>query len=264
MSPAIRPAAVAGLFYAADPAVLRRSIESLLDENPATGPVPKAVIAPHAGYIYSGPIAARAYNRIAGGAGVIHRVVLLGPAHRVALRGLALPTAQHFRTPLGDIMLDEALIAQLRGLPGISFSDAAHRDEHSLEVQLPFLQSVLGEFSLVPLVVGACDATQVAAVLEQVWDDKETLVVISSDLSHYHSYATALQLDAETACRIEAFDATLDGHEACGAYPLNGLLCLAHGRALQVERLDLRNSGDTAGSRDRVVGYGAWALSDAR
>lgn len=264
MLPTIRPAAVAGLFYAAEPATLRRSIKRLLDENPAAGPAPKAVIAPHAGYVYSGPVAARAYNRIAAGAGTIRRVILLGPAHRVALNGMALPTVQYFRTPLGDIMLDQTLVAQIRQSPGVSWSDAAHQNEHSLEVQLPFLQSVLGEFSLVPLVVGWCDPMQVATLLELVWGDKETLIVISSDLSHYHSYPVAQQLDTETARRIEAFEAPLDGDEACGAHPLNGLLRVAHKRALQIERLDLRNSGDTAGSRDRVVGYGAWALSDAR
>ncbi|MGH8401148.1 MAG: AmmeMemoRadiSam system protein B, partial [Gammaproteobacteria bacterium] len=207
--------------------------------------------------------AARAYNRIAAGSASIHRVVLLGPAHRFAFRGMALPTVQYFRTPLGDIALDQSFIARIQQVPGICFSDQAHREEHSLEVQLPFLQTVLDEFSLVPLVVGSCDASQVAAVLEQIWDEPETLIVISSDLSHYHPYPVAQQLDLNTARRIEALDASLDGGEACGAYPLNGLLQLARSHGLRVERLDLRNSGDTAGSRDRVVGYGAWTMCDA-
>lgn len=258
----IRPAAVAGLFYPDNPVLLRESITQLLEENPASGPVPKAVIAPHAGYIYSGPVAARAYNRVAAGAGFIRRVVVMGPAHRVALQGIALPTARKFRTPLGDITLDQAAIERILELPAVGTSDAAHKDEHSLEVQLPFLQSVLDEFTLVPLVVGGCSTEQVATLLERLWDDRETLVVISSDLSHYHAYALAERLDLETAQHIEAFQGTLDGDQACGAYPLNGLLNLARRHAMHIERLDLRNSGDTAGSRDRVVGYGAWAIHD--
>jgi MEMO1 family protein len=205
-------------------------------------------------------VAARAYNRIAAGSDSIRRVVLLGPAHRVALRGMALPTVQRFHTPLGDITLDQNLIAEIRDLPGVGFSDQAHQEEHSLEVQLPFLQTVLGEFTLVPLVVGLCSAEQVSELLQRVWNDQETLVMISSDLSHYHPYTIAQRLDSETALHIEALEGPLTGDQACGAYPLNGLLDLARRQGMRAERLDLRNSGDTAGSRDRVVGYGSWAL----
>ncbi|HET7921803.1 MAG TPA: AmmeMemoRadiSam system protein B [Gammaproteobacteria bacterium] len=261
--PKLRPAAVAGLFYPGEAASLRRAVLELLQHNPADGPAPRAVIAPHAAYVYSGPVAARAYNRVRTHAPGVRRVVLLGPAHRVALRGMALPDCKGFVTPLGEIPLDLELTERLRGLPGVALSDEAHAQEHSLEVQLPFLQSVLDEFMLVPLVVGHCASELVAALLDQVWDARDTLIVISSDLSHYHPYAVAQQLDWNTAERIEALDLPLSGDEACGAHPLNGLLQLARHRHSRVERLDLRNSGDTAGPRDRVVGYGAWAVCDA-
>lgn len=256
-----RPPAVAGLFYPAEPQALRTNLARLLAENPATGPAAaKALIAPHAGYIYSGPVAARAYNLLPPG---MRRVVLLGPAHRVPLRGLALPTVSAFRTPLGDVPLDLDTLRSLDALPQVLRSDEAHRQEHSLEVQLPFLQARLGEFTLVPLLVGWAEPAAVAEVLERLWGGPETLVIISSDLSHYHSYADAQHLDEATARRIESLQAPLHGEQACGAYPLNGLLTLAKPKHLKVTRLDLRNSGDTAGSRDRVVGYGAWALHAA-
>ena len=253
-----RPPAVAGLFYPGDPQTLRAGLAQLLAENPAAGPAPKALIAPHAGYIYSGPVAARAYNLLSDG---VRRVVLLGPAHRVPLRGLALPTVSAFHTPLGDVPLDLDAMRSLDALPQVLRSDEAHRQEHSLEVHLPFLQVRLGEFTLVPLVVGWASPAAVEEVLERLWGGPETLVVISSDLSHYHPYADAQQLDEDTARRIEALRGSLQGEQACGAHPLNGLLSLAKAKHLKVTRLDLRNSGDTAGSRDRVVGYGAWALT---
>lgn len=259
---AVRGPAVAGLFYPGEAEVLRENVRRLLRDNPATGPAPKAVIVPHAGYVYSGPVAARAYNLVAQAAR-IRRVLLLGPAHRVMLRGLALPTVQSFRTPLGEIALDVAAMARIDGSHGVQRSDEAHRLEHSLEVQLPFLQTVLGEFTLVPLVVGWTEPAEVAAVLQQLWGGDETLVVLSSDLSHYHAYAEARRLDEETARRIESQSPVIDSEQACGAYPLNGLLELSRHRRLGVTRLDLRNSGDTAGGRDRVVGYGAWSLSGA-
>lgn len=256
----IRPAAVAGLFYPGEPAALRALVAGQLADNPARGPLPKALIAPHAGYVYSGPVAARAYNLLPAD---VRRVVLLGPAHRVPLRGLALPTVSAFRTPLGDVPLDLEAMRSLDALPQVVRSDEAHRLEHSLEVQLPFLQARLDKFTLVPLVVGWASPTAVAEVLERLWGGPETLVVISSDLSHYHPYADAQHLDETTARRIESLQAPLEGEQACGAHPLNGLLNLAQAKHLKVTRLDLRNSGDTAGSRDRVVGYGAWALHAA-
>lgn len=259
----VRAPAVAGLFYPGDAGALRTQLAQMLAENPAPGAPPKALIAPHAGYVYSGPIAARAYSRLASHKSTIHRVVLLGPAHRVPLRGLALPAADIFRTPLGDIELDAEAIAQVAGLPQVTRSAAAHAQEHSLEVHLPFLQTLLENFTLVPLVVGWAQTSEIAAVLDTLWGDGETLIVVSSDLSHYHDYITAQRLDADTARRIEARQFSIPDAQACGAFPINGLLSVAQTRGLRIERLDLRNSGDTAGDRQRVVGYGAWALHAA-
>ncbi|MGH8313450.1 MAG: AmmeMemoRadiSam system protein B, partial [Gammaproteobacteria bacterium] len=253
----VRAPAVAGLFYPGDAGALRAQLAQMLAENPAPGTPPKALIAPHAGYVYSGAIAARAYNRLAPCAGTIQRVVLLGPAHRVTLHGLALPAADVFRTPLGDIKLDRDALTLLAGLPQVTRSGAAHHQEHSLEVHLPFLQTLLENFTLVPLLVGWAHTHDTASVLDLLWGDEETLIVISSDLSHYHDYATAQRLDADTARRIEACQFPIPDEQACGAYPINGLLSVAQARHLRVERLDLRNSGDTTGDKRRVVGYGA-------
>jgi hypothetical protein len=260
----IRHPAVAGLFYPADPAALTEAVAGLLAAGPARDlPAPKAVVAPHAGYIYSGPVAAAAYRRLGAARGRIRRVVLLGPSHRLPFRGLALPAARIFRTPLGDIPVDAAAIAAIAGLPGIARLDAAHDNEHSLEVHLPFLQATLGSFSLVPLVVGDSDAGTVATVLDALWGGPETLIVVSTDLSHYHDHGTARRRDAATARAIERFAPAALGYEdACGRRPLGGLLAAAAARGLACLRLDLRNSGDTAGPRHRVVGYGAWQFSD--
>jgi len=185
---------------------------------------------------------------------------LFGPAHRVPLRGMALPDTEAFATPLGTVPLDRETMLLAAGLPGVCVSGEAHRLEHSLEVQLPFLQIVLGTFSLVPIVVGRCDATTVAAVVDALWGGEETLVVVSTDLSHFHDYEAAGRLDARTCSRVVAKDASLNGGDACGSYALNGLLSSAHAGPLTVEQLGLCNSGDTAGSRERVVGYGAFLL----
>jgi len=257
----IREAAVAGAFYDADPGRLKQVLASLLAAPAAaTGDRPAALIVPHAGYIYSGAMAARAYRTLAPFADEINRVVLFGPAHRVPLQGMALPDVEAFATPLGTVPLDRAAMRFAAGLPGVCISGEAHRLEHSLEVQLPFLQTVLGAFSLVPVVVGRCDAPTVAAAMDALWGGVETLVVISTDLSHFHDYDAATRLDARTCSRVLAKDASLNGHDACGAYALNGLLSSSHGRSLTVEQLGMCNSGDTAGSHDRVVGYGAFVL----
>lgn len=260
---AVRPAAVAGLFYPAEPGELRTQVQRLLADNPSHGPMPKALIAPHAGYVYSGPVAASAYNLLTPAAARIRRVLLLGPAHRVALRGMALPSCTAFRTPLGDVPLDTAAMAEIETLPGMLRSNEAHRQEHSLEVHLPFLQTLLPAFTLIPIVVGWSQPEDVSRVLQRLWGGDETLVVISSDLSHFHGYAQARRLDEDTAQHIESQSPSLEGEQACGAYPLNGLLRFAQERRMQITRLDLRNSGDTAGNRDRVVGYGAWSLHAA-
>lgn len=260
----IRAAAVAGLFYPDEPGELRSALRAYLAEaTPVAGQsAPKALIVPHAGYVYSGPVAASAYACLTPVADRIRRVVLLGPAHRVAVRGLALPSATHFQTPLGRVPLDTTVCAALQALPQVSINDATHASEHSLEVHLPFLQELLGEFSLVPMVVGDSSAEEVADVLDAVWGDEETLIVISSDLSHYLDYDSARELDAQTSRAIEEMRyEDISYEQACGRIPVSGLLLAARRRGLHVRQMDLRNSGDTAGDRQRVVGYGAYVIN---
>lgn len=258
----VRPAAVAGLFYPERPAELAGMVESLLANAPtAEGVVPKALIAPHAGYPFSGPVAAHAYATLRQARELIRRVVLLGPAHRVYLRGLALPGADRFDTPLGAVELDQEGVDRLRHLPSIRDMPEAHHQEHSLEVQLPFLQCCLADFRLIPLVVGDAAPEEVAGVLDLFWDDDETLILISSDLSHYHDYETAVTADADTVERIRKLELEAIGpNQACGCMPIRGLLHQIRKRSLMIETLDVRNSGDTAGPRDRVVGYGSFAV----
>lgn len=256
---------VAGTFYPAQPDELRDTVRQYMAAAQAAqgsgAPVPKAIIAPHAGYVYSGAIAATAYARFLPQEHRIRRVVLLGPAHRVGFRGLAVTTAQVYETPLGPVPLDRAAALQLKALPAVVEHDGAHGPEHSLEVHVPFLQSVLPSFTLLPIVVGDATPAEVAAVLEAVWGGPETIVVISSDLSHYESYAVAQRIDAQTANAIVALDANAVSEQgACGRRPVRGLLELARRRGLRCEMLDLRNSGDTAGGKDRVVGYGSFAF----
>lgn len=262
---ATRPAAVAGAFYPGDPATLAVEVETYLREATApasAGMPPKAIIAPHAGYIYSGPIAANAYRRVAALRGTISRVVLAGPAHRVPVPGAAVPLAGAFATPLGIVALDDEAIGRLRRMPFMETSDRAHALEHSLEVHLPFLQAVLGDFRLVPIVVGGATPGEVAAMFDEVWGGDETLIVVSSDLSHFLPYAAACHRDRATADDILRLDARIEPEEACGAAPVNGLLEVARRRRLVPELVDLRNSGDTAGGRDRVVGYASFVFRE--
>jgi AmmeMemoRadiSam system protein B len=252
--------AVAGYFYPELADELRRAVVNYLDQAERRLSAPKAIIAPHAGYIYSGAVAASAYACIAPAHASITRVIVLGPAHRVYLRGLALCSAESFTTPLGRIPVDQEAIEHIWDLPQIVTMDRAHALEHSLEVQLPFLQMVLDQFSLVPLVIGEASPEAVSEVLVRLWGGRETLIVVSSDLSHYYDYATAKVLDQETSRNIEALRSDISPERACGCMPLNGLLYLAKQHGLQVTTLDLRNSGDTAGPRDQVVGYGAYAI----
>jgi AmmeMemoRadiSam system protein B/AmmeMemoRadiSam system protein A len=226
--------------------------------------LPKGLIVPHAGYIYSGAVAANAYALLRPAVGIVKRVVLLGPCHRVAVRGLALPAATAFETPLGRVEIDAEAVTAIRGLPQVGVNAATHAHEHSLEVQLPFLQQVLREFKLVPLVVGAAAPGEVAEVLDALWGGPETLIVISSDLSHYHPYDEARALDRRTVQAIAELRVDIDHAQACGATPVTGFLAAAKKRGLQPELLDLRNSGDTAGGRDRVVGYTSFAFWEPR
>ena len=258
----IRPAAVAGLFYPADPAQLHSDIQSMLSATEQTESMPKALIVPHAGYIFSGPVAASAFAQLKNISHRVKRVILLGPCHRVPLRGLATSSADYFETPLGSIKVDHDAIKQIASLPQIKEFDLTHQQEHSLEVQLPFLQEVLDNFSLVPLVVGDTNAEEVSEVLERLWGGDETLIVISSDLSHYHDYNTARAMDNETCLAIEEMNpAAIHYDQACGRNPVIGLLTAANKHGLHATTLDLRNSGDTAGDKSSVVGYGAWAFS---
>jgi AmmeMemoRadiSam system protein B/AmmeMemoRadiSam system protein A len=260
---ALRPAAVAGSFYPADPRVLSTEVGEMLDDVEVLAPrlgFPKAVIAPHAGYVYSGPVAAYAFDALTPARGIVKRVVLLGPVHRVPVRGLALPDAEAFETPFGRIAVDPAARAALAEFPQIVVNGRAHALEHSLEVQLPFLQRVLGEFLLVPLAVGDASVGEVSEVIERLWGGPETLIVISTDMSHYHAYRDACRIDGETLSRIEALATDIRHEQACGATPLNGLLGVARARGMTIRRLMACNSGDTAGGRDQVVGYSAFAL----
>ncbi|MFQ5757565.1 MAG: AmmeMemoRadiSam system protein B [Acidiferrobacterales bacterium] len=257
----VRRPAVAGTFYPAERSRLQTMVGGFLSEVRTTGSVPKAIIAPHAGYIYSGPVAASAYALLAPARESITRVVLLGPAHRAPLRGLALPSADRLATPLGEVPVDKDAIAKIADLPQVQVMNQAHSEEHSLEVHLPFLQSVLDHFSLVPLAVGQAEPEEVGEVLERLWDGPETLIVISSDLSHYHDYDTARRLDSATSRAIEQLRPQDIGYEqACGRIPINGLLHVARKRGMKAKTVDLRSSGDTAGPRDQVVGYGAYVF----
>ena len=258
-----RQPAVAGTFYPADRQRLQTDLKQLLDHATASDISPetiKALVVPHAGYVYSGPVAATAYHLLQTRHDQIRRVVLLGPSHRVPLNGMAIPTVDCFRTPLGDIALDGAALKSVGNLAEVAQRDDAHELEHSLEVHLPFLQAVLDNFTLTPIVVGNASPDSVVRVLETLWGGDDTLLVISSDLSHFLPYEQARRQDAETTRLIEAKQGRIVGDQACGCYPLNGLLQLAAGRGLTVRTLDVRTSGDTAGSRDQVVGYGSYAV----
>ena len=279
MTTSVRPSVVAGLFYPRDPVELARTVDRLLEqahqarEPTSAQAVIKGVVAPHAGYVYSGPIAATAYDRLREGAERVRRIVLLGPTHRAYVRGLALAGVEAFQTPLGVIPVDMEAVASIASLPQVVTSPGAHAREHSLEVHLPFLQRVFGrevspgkrewprELAVVPLAVGEATPAEVAEVLDRLWGGDETRVVVSSDLSHFLGYRDAFRVDQATARRITELE-PVEGEHACGARALNGLVALAKRRGLSIELLDLRSSGDTAGSREEVVGYGAFAIRE--
>ena len=259
----IRPSAVAGQFYPSDPDRLQKQVSDLLANiaTPSKG-IPKALIAPHAGYIYSGAVAAAAFATLRESAQPITRAVLIGPAHYAHIRGIAAPTVDAFETPLGRVPVDARALRAIADLPFVIQADTPHTPEHALEVELPFLQTLLTSFQVVPLLVGDVMPKEIAHVLLQLWDGPETLIVVSSDLSHYHDYETARRLDAATAAAIEHGDwASLGPNQACGCQAVAGLLLETGRRGLKIRRLSLCNSGDTAGSRERVVGYGAWMFA---
>jgi MEMO1 family protein len=261
----VRPPAVAGAFYPGGAAALRQELDDLLGGVERFEPrfsFPKVLIVPHAGYIYSGAVAAAAYDELVPAKGVVKRVVMLGPVHRVAVNGLALPAAEAFDTPLGRVPLDRGALRQLQGLKQVGISGPAHAQEHSLEVQLPFLQKVLGAFALVPFAVGRATVAEVAEVIERLWGGPETLFILSTDLSHYHDYEQARKIDDATLGRIAALSTDINHQEACGATPLNGLLEVARRKSLSIRLLSACNSGDTAGGKGRVVGYSSFALEE--
>jgi MEMO1 family protein len=255
-----RPPAVAGAFYSRDPGQLQRQVLDLLAETAVSANVvPKALIAPHAGYVYSGRVAAAAFATLRDRTVSITRVVLIGPTHYVYVRGIAVPTVDALVTPVGSVPVDIEALSTIDDLPFVTRTDVPHVPEHSLEVELPFLQTVLSSFKVVPLVVGDAHPQDVALVLRRLWGGAETLIVVSSDLSHYHSYETARRFDLATAAAIEhGHWASLGPNQACGCLAVAGLLIETERRGLKGRRLELCNSGDTAGSRDQVVGYGAW------
>ncbi|HVN41645.1 MAG TPA: AmmeMemoRadiSam system protein B [Steroidobacteraceae bacterium] len=266
MKSRVRAPAVAGLFYPKDAEGLRRTLRALLAAPRApreAARAPKALVVPHAGYAYSGSVAAAAYRSLDEAAGKIRHVVLIGPSHRVPMRGLAMPGVDFFATPCGEIPIDDRARQHLRELGLAGISDAPHAAEHSLEVQLPFLQAVLSEFDVLPIAVGLTPPGQVARALEAVWGEEDTLIVVSSDLSHYHTHSEAQQLDGLTTRAILERRSDLSDEQACGAACINGLMEVARRKALKVELLDQRTSADTAGDRSRVVGYGSYVLYPA-
>ena len=264
VSTKVRLPAVAGLFYPGNPAELRDSVSEYLAQAPTVaGPMPKALIVPHAGYIYSGVIAAAAYAQVAHQRRRIRRIVLIGPSHRVYLHGMAAPAAGVFQTPLGMVTIDRELKQRVLAHEQMAESDAPHASEHSLEVQLPFLQMLFDDFTLLPIALGSASPPAVAAVLADVWGGPETLVLVSSDLSHYLSYEEARAVDAATTDAILRNEPSLTGEQACGCIGINGLAFLARQRDARMAEIARCNSGDTAGDRNRVVGYGAFALHES-
>ncbi|WP_456417757.1 AmmeMemoRadiSam system protein B [Thiolapillus sp.] len=262
MSSVLLPS-VAGMFYPEHADTLRQQVDEYLAQaKPADTPPPKALIAPHAGYVYSGPVAANAYRRLLPAAGVIQRVVILAPAHHVPFQGLATTSADYLRTPLGDIPVDRTAVSKALALPQVQEYDLAFDGEHALEVQLPFLQRTLDSFQLVPFIVGQANAHDVSEVLELLWGGDETLIVISSDLSHFLDYHSAKEKDLHTTKAIESLTPEAIGFDdACGRVPVSGLLLSARKHGLHARTVDLRNSGDTAGDKNRVVGYGAYVFN---
>lgn len=257
----VRKAAVAGLFYPKKEKELSQMVERFISEAQADDIIPKALIAPHAGYVYSGPIAGTAYAYLKKTASAYTKAVVIGPAHRLAFSGVAAPSHDYFETPLGRVLIDRETITKLESLGFVQILDAAHAEEHSLEVQIPFLQKTLPEMSLVPLLVGRIESDRLSSLIGLLAEDQTNIIIISSDLSHFEEYSHAQALDQETSRSIESLeDKRISGEAACGVYPIRGLLQYAREAGLRVKTVDLANSGDTAGSKDSVVGYGAYVF----
>lgn len=260
----IRKPAVAGMFYPSGAGDLHKEVRAYIRDGLRSGSPaqPKAIIGPHAGYIYSGPIAGSAYACLTPLGKIIKRVVLLGPSHRIAFRGIAGSSATHFHTPLGDVPVDQKAFRIISDLSFVVQNDLAHQDEHGLEVHLPFLQETFESFTIVPLVVGDATGKEVAQVIHRLWGGTETLIVVSSDLSHYLKYEEARRIDQLTSEAIETLDPDkIEFAQACGRLPVQGLLIEAAKHHLTAITLDLRNSGDTAGDKRQVVGYGAYVFT---
>ncbi len=262
MKTRVRTAAVAGLFYPGDPEQLGSTVDALLAGKQPDARAPKALIAPHAGYVYSGPVAASAYGMLGAAAGAVRRVVILGPSHRHWFRGVALPAADAFATPLGVMRIGVAAVRALRDLPNVHISDEPHLLEHSIEVQVPFLQRINPNAEIVPILTGEATGAEVEAVIDELWGGPETLIVVSSDLSHYHPYDAARVMDLATAHAILESRDDLLGEQACGCVGVNGLARAVRKRGLRPELFDVRNSGDTAGDKRQVVGYGSFGFYD--
>lgn len=257
----VRPPAVAGRFYPGLEATLRRDVRSYFDEGrgPSDTDIPRAVIAPHAGFVYSGPVAGSAFRLVEPLGARLRRVVVIGPSHHVAFEGVATSAATWFRTPMGDVVVDRDAVAAAERHPMVQQLEEPHRAEHSIETHLPFLQTINPDLAIIPLVTGLCDETALADLLDELWTD-DTLVSVSSDLSHFEEYESAQGHDARTCTKIVALDGDIGPRDACGAVAIRGMLAVARSRGLRCEAVDVRNSGDTAGDRDRVVGYGAFGL----
>src|SRR5215831_9025559 len=264
MTISLQPASVAGTFYPADPAELAAGVDGSLSRANPPLLSPKAVIAPHAGHIYSGDIAAAAYRLLAQRKGEIKRVILMGPNHRKPLRGMALSPADAWATPFGPLPVAPVARDMLMRQPGVVVDPAPFVNEHSLEVHLPFIHRALGEVRVLPILVGQASMESVSSALDLLWGGPETAIIVSSDLSHYHDYATCQAKDEETTIAIERLQPQgCDGDRACGRFSIHGLLDQAQRRDLRETALDVRNSGDTHGPRDRVVGYGSFAFEYA-
>ncbi|SIT09990.1 AmmeMemoRadiSam system protein B [Neptunomonas antarctica] len=259
----IRPAAVAGFFYPEDKDDLYAMLARMVPEKPPihfhASNNPKALIVPHAGYMYSGAIAGQGYGLLRKGS-VYDAVYLFGPNHRVALHGCALPESDAFETPLGRLKVDQKAVQELLKSPLMIMSDEVHAQEHCVEVQLPFLQFMRIDMPIVPVVVGECPASEIADIIEPLLNDPTKLVIISTDLSHFHSYSNAVKIDERTGLKIMNADHDIQPTEACGCHALNGLLLAVKRQNLTIEKIAMCNSGDTAGDQDRVVGYGCYGI----